>query len=528
MEISAQNDHELDAVETSIASTLQRLCHLRQRRNFLASPLLHLPTELILKVFVHAIALDDDGSAFPPDNGPTLLVLIATCHQLREIGIASPQLWSTVDLTIPPIAELFLERCHYDPRTLIKCRSVSERRSMYLVSGPGREAVWDRLEGRTLNNLHSVVFEGLPHEFTRRIASVLQRAPNVSCLDLHNIWARPNVELPWPPGDPMPKLSTLRLRNFLISWASPFLRNLRQLTLEAVPPPSEHTSIDMFLAVLADSPNLEVLHLAHTGPDLPNDHRDNCDAVVQLRKLRRIFLEFRDPPRVGYILSHIEYPESAYLGVVIPLGADTDPAETISQALPRRKTGTVQQSHLGRPADLAVRLDSELLFYTDDLFVQLQNRRGLVRQIKPQAFTSFASKVVEVIRRDPIVSLTVTIQHVDPTDEMWEVFLHGLPRLERICYELDRKKGDPNHIDPFILAFSRPFEEGPVCPQLQHLELPRVVLSQSPSDSVLVCTLAKRDACGTRLKRIGLSGDTAERGDRLVLDPFRCLVDEVQ
>jgi len=527
MEISAQNDHELDAVETSIACTLQRLCHLRQRRNFLASPLLHLPTELILKIFVHAIALDGDG-AFPPDNGPTLLVLIATCHQLREIGTASPQLWSTVDLTIPSLAELFLERCNYDPRTLIKSRSVSERRSMYLVSGPGREAVWERLEGRTLNNLHSVVFEGLPHEFTRRIASVLQRAPNVSCLDLHNIWARPNVELPWPPGDPMPNLSTLRLRNFLISWASPFLRNLRQLTLEAVPPPlpSEHTSIETFLAVLADSPNLEVLHLAHTGPDLPSGHQDNCDAVVQLRGLRRIFLEFRDPPRVGYILSHIEYPESAYLGVVVPLGADTDPAETISQALPRLKTGTVQ--HPRQSTDLAVCLGSELLFYTDNLFIQLQNRRGLVRQIKPQAFTSFASKVVEVVRRDVIVSLSVTIQHVDPTDEMWEALLHGLPRLERIRYELERKKGDRNLIDPFILAFSRPFEEGPVCPQLQHLELPRVVLSQGPSDSVLICTLAKRDACGRRLKRIGLSGDTTEKGDRLVLDLFRALVDEIR
>jgi hypothetical protein len=63
MEMSAQSEHELDAVNASIESTLQRLYHLRRRRNFLASPLLRLPTELILKIFVHAIELDDDDSS---------------------------------------------------------------------------------------------------------------------------------------------------------------------------------------------------------------------------------------------------------------------------------------------------------------------------------------------------------------------------------------------------------------------------------------------------------------------------------
>ena len=149
------------------------------------------------------------------------------------------------------------------------------------------------------------------------------------------------MELPLPPGDSIPNLSTLRLRNFLVNWASPFLRNLHQLTLEAVPPPlpSEHTQIEMFLAVLADSPNLEVLNLAHTGLDLSNGHQDDYDAMVQSRRLRQKFPEFRDPPGVGRILSHIEYPESTYLGVVIPLDIDSDPSKTISQALPRCKTG---------------------------------------------------------------------------------------------------------------------------------------------------------------------------------------------
>ena len=57
MEISTQGDHESDVVEANTESTLQRSCHLRRYRKFLASPLLCLLTELILKIFVHAETL---------------------------------------------------------------------------------------------------------------------------------------------------------------------------------------------------------------------------------------------------------------------------------------------------------------------------------------------------------------------------------------------------------------------------------------------------------------------------------------
>jgi hypothetical protein len=193
--MSAQSEHELDAVNASIESTLQRLYHLRRRRNFLASPLLRLPVELILKIFVHAIELDDDDSSSSDgsstsssDNGgPTQFVLAAICHQLREIGITSSQLWSTVDLDIPPVAELFLKRCKYDPHTLTMTRPVTERRSGYPVTVSAQEALWEQLEGRTFNNLRSIVLEATSSVVTHRIPGVLRRAPNISNINLHNI-----------------------------------------------------------------------------------------------------------------------------------------------------------------------------------------------------------------------------------------------------------------------------------------------------------------------------------------------------
>jgi hypothetical protein len=63
---------------------------------------------------------------------------------------------------------------------------------------------------------------------------------------------------------------------------------------------------------------------------------------------------------------------------------------------------------------------------------------------------------------------------------------------------------------------------------LQYLELPRGVPTWDSSATVLKRPLTERDACGRRLKQMGLSGGVAEVSDRLVLELFRDLVDEVQ
>ena len=52
----------------------------------------------------------DIGEAIIAFDDLPLLVLIVTCHRLQGIGMASPQLWSAVNLTISSLAELFLKR----------------------------------------------------------------------------------------------------------------------------------------------------------------------------------------------------------------------------------------------------------------------------------------------------------------------------------------------------------------------------------------------------------------------------------
>ena len=103
----------------------------------------------------------------------------------------------------------------------------------------------------------------------------------------------------------------------------------------------------------------------------------------------------------------------------------------------------------------------------------------------------------------------------------WEVFLRGLPRLERIGYQYNHAPwADVDGVDPFVLALSQPFEGESVCPELQCLELPRWTLDRHPSVALLKRALKEREGCGKRVKKIQLDGG-ARSEDGLMLELFR-------
>jgi len=524
MEMPTQSRRGADTVDASIESTLHPSLHPSWRRNLLASTLLRLPTELILEIFVHAIGSDDEDYSNYHRHDRTLFVLTAICRQLREIGTTSPQLWNCIDFTILPIAELFLERCNYNPRILL-INEPGPGWSPRIVPDPRREAVWRKLEGWTFNDLRSLVFRGTEREFALRVVSVLQRAPNVSNLDLANIPYHSSQELPWPIGDPIPNLSSLRLHNFFISWTSPLLRDLTRLTLGSEPPRPlpERVPVEAFLTALANCPHLELLNLTHTGPEPLSDRQDKCDVVVQLCRLRKFSLKFRDPSTVGYVLSHIGYPESTRLAVYVPSGVDTDLPEMVSRLLLHRNVQAIQ--HFRKSTALTIHLDDHPQFSTNNLLVRFQGSPFHLRR-SPQELVGFTSKIVEVVGGDTMISLDIELRVNSPPDGLWEVLLHGLPQLERICYRRKLGGRDRYLIESFIKVFSRPFEGRAVCPQLQYLQLPRAVLTQHSSATVLKRALTERVASGRRLKRIGISDDEAEVGDWLVLEPFRDLINE--
>lgn len=318
-------------------------------------------------------------------------------------------------------------------------------------------------------------------------------------------------ELPWPIGDPIPSLSTLHLHNFSISWSSLLLRNLTQLVLgfSAPIPPSGYTSLEVFLIALANCPDLEILNLAHTGPCSLGGRQDTCDTVVHLHRLRGLSLEFHDPSVVGYILSHISHPESTELAIRVSVSENADLSEIVSQTLPHRNIRTIQ--HFRKSTTLTVHLLDEPLFFTDNLSVYFKHARDFRdHRIDPGVLAQFTSEIVEIVGGDTIISLNVAAQGTSSPEGMWVALLHGLPRLERIRDDLTRVEGCLDLVDSFVLAFSQPYEGGPVCPQLLRLDLPKEMLTQGASATFLKFALKKRDACGRRLKQIGLTVDVTK------------------
>ena len=383
----------------------------------------------------------------------------------------------------------------------------------------------EKLEGRAFNDLRTLVFEGVPHTFVDVVVGVIRRAPNITNIDLR-YRIPPHKELPWSLGDPVPCLTILRLRGFWISWTSPLLRNLRHLTLDfgivrSIP---EETTVETFLTALANCPDLEILDLAFAGPDLLSENQDNCNRAVQLFKLQELSLMFHGPSRIQQILSHIDYPKSTVVKLEASIDSDTELPDAISQLFSRRNIETLQRP---RSNALTVRLDGAYTFFTDDLFVRIFTYSCTRPRYTPQALARFASKIVEVVGSDNITSLGVQAWYASFPEGMWDAFLRGFPCLERIRYNLEAGTGDDRFTDPFVSVFSRPFEGGPVCPQLRYLEIPQRVVSQSASATALKRVLEERNARGKRLKRMGISGDTREMDRPVSLESFRGLVDDV-
>lgn len=277
--------------------------------------------------------------------------------------------------------------------------------------------------------------------------------------------------------------------------------------------------MEMFLAALANCPDLESLKLVRAGPDPLNGHRDNCDVVVQLRGLRRLSLESREVSMVGYILSHIGYPESTYLELDMPIGQSVDISGVISRALPRNEMDLLRHIRGTRSLTVCLGLDAST-FSTDKSTIRCRVQASGRR---PQSFSPSAYKILDVVGKNAITSLTVRTWRTDLTKGMWEPLLLGLPQLEMLSYQYLGATVDWDVIDPFTLAFSR----GPVCPKLRHLKLPGKVLTQNSSVILLKRILAERNACGMRLDWMGLFYNAPEE-DRLALEPFRDLVNEIR
>ena len=485
------------------------------------SPLLHLPIELIHKIFVLAVGLSNHGSLF-------WITLTAICHQIRESLICSTLPWTIIDTNSIPLAKLFLERCKFDPHKLfVNSMGHAVASGPTSTDGDDKAQFWEMLEDKTLNNLHSLMFDGALSVFMQRVIGLLQRAPNLSTLEVDN-----NLDFnlvlvrKWTPDCQLPHLTRLRLFHVLIDWNTPILQNLTELILNytAMPPSGCLTSVQIFLSILKNCPGLEELCLISAGP-VPGSNTPDENQVVKLCKLKKLVLNFQDPYIVVCILSHIWFPGSTKVHVTTnhPLGPDI----ALSQLLPFFQC-------LQKATSIAITIKHAwaLFVLATDTF-SLQLTIDVFPPPNLESISLYVSKIVEIVGSDAVVILKVQFDsrtHHIPRG-VWKELLHGLPCLKLINYDAEQDKHTKN-VNPFCLAFSEPFRGGLVCPQLQDLRMP-LSFTQDPTAKALKQVLLERDGCGRQLKWISLSrrkvGEmiVSREEEMILLHPFSDVVDKV-
>jgi hypothetical protein len=300
--------------------------------------------------------------------------------------------------------------------------------------------------------------------------------------------------------------------------------------------PSKRAPIETLLAALANCPDLKSLELARARPNVLGCHQANYDVVVQLHRLQRFWLEFNDPPTTRFLLSHIEYPESAQVILSVAVGWDADISEIVYQVLPRGNTDTLRYFRKAQSINVFF-CDGVYTFSAgrstihcmgEDIFARSTFHGRYQPVHNSLEMTLFTSKFFEVIGSDTL-ELYISGWSTDMTEGLWGAVLHGLPRLERFSYQCHSGESDQDVAHSFVSVFSRPFSGVPVFPQLQYLELPRRLLAHEASAALLKRALADRVATSRRLKWIGISkSGEVGGGDRSVLERFRSLVEDVQ
>ena len=509
----ALGGYDSEAIDATRETALRHLICLRRWRNLITSPLFRLPNELIVEIYMRAV----------DDNDLRWLALTAICHRLREIFVSSPRLWGVVDFHFAHLAKLFLQRCNFDPRLISALDFGFASRG-----GIGREALWRELDGRTLNNLHFLLFKGSEEEFNQRVADLLRRAPNLSSLEL-NTCSRDTWELELPLGDQIPHLSMLKINRLQISWCSPLLRNLTKLVLESTgirTPEVSFTPMEALLTVLANSPDLEHLCLVSV-PDLPDDNEDDCTMVVRLHHLKVLDLQFNEHRVVGCILSHIWYPRFTKVRVEADYDPGVDLSVVLSQVIPRPRPGTETLQNLRRTKTVSINMSTTYDLTADNFCIALRPLDDDHDAIEdPETLRRFASKIVEVIGRETVINLDVDFDFsFELPFEMWRELFYGFNRLERISYFGNLSTPPINFVDPFCWALCEPLEGGPVCPRLWDLRIPGG-FAQGLSAVFLRFALAARSVSGRRLRRISLARWFKEE-ETLVLNYFSDVVDEV-
>jgi hypothetical protein len=304
------DDALLRKTKMEVVAALVHMKKLLHVRNWLCSPLLRLPAEIIVRILSYIMARLDSYS-----HPHAWMPIYRTCHHIHSIMRSATELWWMVDFTHGKKTHLVFVRSKGSPRVILSdLRSMSEERLS------GIERLLDRWKdglGLRGHRLHTLEFYGGPPSFRHFSWIFKQSLPSVKRLkvNINDSLEDDMAPLKYPvflelPAD-MP-LRTLDLRNVVLSWSSHshLFNGLRELHLSFVD--CNHVVMipeDDLFGIFDASPQLEQLSLLRVGHEVPvrNGRPLPPKRILQFPNLASLRLD-NNPIVIKYTLAYMDLP----------------------------------------------------------------------------------------------------------------------------------------------------------------------------------------------------------------------------
>ena len=322
---SMEGMSKLDArawIDTKTRCLQQSIMALTAIRNTLAA-VDNLPDEILVNIFWQ-LTLSVRPSLGPVDkiSPASWLVVAKVCRRWRNIALWTPQLYT------------FIDACNiYITRTFLS-RSCNIPIDVYMQS-----------DSSSTNTIHGTLAEIKPHFSRVRELQCRARYQCLLALALHlDSLSAPMLESLhleqttirrlFNSNDAVvieifnghtPALRRIYLAYVSILWSSPIFTGLTELHL-LHQQPFISPSMITFLKVLENCPLLEVLTLVRAGPTLGADFLEYPPPlrVVELARLRQIYLQLNRPIDTQYVLAHLDIPPTAIITICCQLDSDQD------------------------------------------------------------------------------------------------------------------------------------------------------------------------------------------------------------
>ena len=484
-------DATLEKSENEVATVLIHMKKLLRLKNRLRSPLLRLPTEIVVHILSFIMQNVWDRRFWRP--------VFCTCHRIHKIMSSTTELWWKVDCTRPNTAYVALKRSNGNPQVV----------SAQLNSEPaGQTDILGYWKGQRVSHghrLHTLDLYGIPSDFThfswifeqplprlRHLTVTLSGPPDDEggefSLDAAEVALLP-VTLQLPMDMP---LRVLCLRNATLPWSSSLFSGLRELYLDVkdCPAPVE-ISEDELLKILDASSQLERLSLVQIGPRTPvwnNIRQFTRERTVRLPSLVYLWLE-NSPEVVGYILAHIDTPAitSLQIRARVPL---QDVARSLNLMVP---DDAVQKRLVSNPPvfEISTNEDGEL----GSVFVNIGSFKMWFDFDLDDAEIVGDSIIAHL---QPLVPSSTTALKIDYSgiglDELrWREFVVSHPEVRSI--ECSNLSGEPMFGSLWGALSPTGTEPVPPCTKLESISLPN-----NPASTRLLNCLLNRKKAGFELK----------------------------